>query len=214
VRKAATVTVRSDSKRGPARARHGGPPRIALYGDSVTSDYTDVAKPALEALGYAVEAHGTPGTGILDADECSGAAAAALRDREDPDIVIFENMGDYGGKEHPHCDPSVAYDTPAFFSEWHDVASKIASVLTAHGAQLRWMLVPQTKPNTRHDVIAHINPIISRIAPTVPRMATIDAFTAFGGDPPNCSLRDVLCLHLSPSGRALMTKLVVAAVSK
>ena len=54
------------------RVRRPGPPRVLLMGDSITASYQDETETLLARRGYQVIKAGRGGTGLLDADHCTG----------------------------------------------------------------------------------------------------------------------------------------------
>ena len=216
IRDTATVTIRDPYATYNRAGRQPGPPRVAIVGDSVTGNYEYFTKDVLENKGASILLHGEPATGILDANKCNGQWANSIL-AEDPDIVIFENIGNYN--YFPTCSPTVTQGSPAYYTQWQSNAQQNTTILTSRGAQFFWILNPsvsQYYDPSWWSEIPTLNNIYTSIANSTPNTHTIDAWGPFGGDPPNCSLRETdsaMCLHLNPSGQLLMTSLVNNALA-
>lgn len=220
-RATSTIELRDAQASYVRTGRRVGPPRIALVGDSVTANYQEIAKQQFESRGYVVYKHGLAGAGLQDAAWCKGQLANSVIANDDPDFVVFESMGNYG--KFAKCDGTVEYNTPSFISAWKTVTKQYDSIFTSKGAKLFWVIAPQVVTTDsglaeRNQVISAINGYYPSLAAANSRTYTIDAYTPFGGNPPNCSLRDHgvtssgYCLHLNISGEQLLTSLVTSAV--
>ena len=209
-RSTATITIRDDDSAPQRAGRVVGPPRVALVGDSITSQYALTTKAALEQLGYAVIVHAKPGQGILDAAWCEGAQAQWVRDNFDPDVVVFENIGNFGWFDK--CNPTVLRNSPEFFAGWRASAELHTSIFVEDGAAVWWILNPQVPPGALFDSIAGINQIYRDVAETGPNVELIDLYTPFGGDDSGCTMRSPDCTHLDDAGIALFRTAVVNAL--
>ncbi len=191
--------------------RTPGPARVALFGDSITAQYSLAAVPALQAQGYDVRARGVGGSGLLDASECQGQRATTTLTQDDPDIVILESTGNY--RFNPPCDPMVQFGTEAFYREWQRAAQQVTDILRSRGADVVWMLIPPAPAGSPREItVARINDIYRSIALRTPGVGIVDAFNPFGGKTFDASVRAADGVHLNASGVTLMASLVNRAV--
>jgi lysophospholipase L1-like esterase len=190
------------------RIRRPGPRRVLLVGDSITANYQDEAAAALRAKGYEVFTEGVYYTGLLDANQCHGDQARAQLGRDDPDIVIFENVGNYAGA--PKCSPAVDYGSEAFYRRWRTSARLSQRILLTARARFFWIVAPTVTYEARRLVVPKVNAIYRQIAGN--RAQLIDAWTAFGGSTYNAGYHQADGLHLNQSGQNRLAALVVSAI--
>ena len=205
-----TVEVRSDSIASTRSGRWPGPPRVALAGDSVVAEFTDYLKPELEAEGYAVFENAAPGSGILDANECTGQEATAIVQNEDPDIVMMDNFGNYGF--YPICNPAVIGMTPTFFADWKAAAINDTAIYTSKGASMYWLIGPDVSGPTWNTQIPINNTDYAQIAGDTPRVTAINSWTAFGANTPYATLRAADDAHLNAAGNTLIASIVAKVI--
>jgi Calx-beta domain len=219
IKSAGTVIIRDAQASHSRPGRLPGPPRVTFLGDSVGANLQEPSKVKFEERGWQVIKRSVPGSSILDASNCEGQLATTVLSQDDPDIVIFENIGNYGW--FTTCLPPLTYGSPEFLAKWQEVTELYTSMLTANGAQVFWLVnpsVPAATNQPRHDVIVAINEMYRNQPNLNPNAFTIEAWEPFGGDPPDCSLRtngistESYCVHLSPSGQALMANLIDSTV--
>jgi lysophospholipase L1-like esterase len=210
---ALVVTATPAGAANRAKVRKPGPLRVLLLGDSITVGYQGTAAAKLAAKGYQVTVAGVRGSSILDVNECRGKAARLLLKAVDPDVVVFENTGNYGLLTYlglPPCKPVLTKGSARFFAKWEKAAKVNQAALMRKGARFLWILNPTV--SAAHDpprtLIPTINAIYRRIAPPG---GVIDAWSAFGGSTYNAGLHTD-GLHLSAAGITKMSDLVVAAV--
>ena len=188
-----------------------GPARVALYGDSITAQYSATAVSVLQAQGYDVRARGLSATGLLDATECQGQRASAIVSQDDPDIVILEHIGNYAA--YPPCNPNLVYESEAFYAEWQRAAQRVTDTFRSRGADVVWMLSPPVRPGSaREPSLLRINDIYRTIALGTPGVGVVDAFNAFGGKTFDPTLRHADGVHLNASGITAMASLVQRGV--
>jgi predicted RNA-binding protein with TRAM domain len=207
-RRVGSLEVRGDGTAVSRPGRNGGPPRIALLGDSITSNYTDFIKPVLEAEGYAVMEDGIAGSGLLDANECQGQRATAIVATQDPDVTVFDNGGNYGF--FPECYPGITQS--ALFAAWNAAAVKDTDILTSKGGSVYWLIGPDfpspgygtAAPTLFGDYLA--------IAADTRNVYAIDAWAPFGGATENLALRAYDDVHLNVAGDQLMTSIIVSSI--
>ncbi len=195
------------------KVRKPGPLRVLLLGDSITVGYQGEAAAKLAAKGYQVTVAGVRGSSILDVNECRAKAAKILLKAVDPDVVVFENTGNYGLLTYlgiPPCKPVLTKGSAKFFAKWEKAAKVNQAALVKKGARFLWLLNPTVSAvhDPQRTLIPTINGIYRRIAPPG---GLIDAWTAFGGSTYNASLHTD-GLHLSAAGITKMSDLVVVAV--
>lgn len=220
-RSTSTIELRDSQATYSRTGRRSGPPRVALVGDSVTENYQEIAKQQLESRGYQVYKHGLAGAGLQDAAWCKGQLANTVVTNDDPDIVVFESMGNYG--KFAKCNSTISYNTPAFVSAWNSVAKQYDTIFTSKGATLYWVVAPQVPTSDpilaeRSQVITALNAYYPNLVAANSKSKLINAYQPFGANPPNCSLRDHgvtsagYCLHLNISGEQLLSNLVNSAI--
>jgi hypothetical protein len=205
-----TLTARGDAIVASRPGRLPGPPRIALVGDSITAGYTDYLKPLLEAEGYAVFENGVPGAGLMDADQCHGGVAAGIIASEDPDVVVADSVGNFGG--FPPCAGSPPVDTPAYFAAWQGAAVTNSSVFTSKGASLYWIIAPDSPLSPWGVRLVNTNAGYLAIAAHTPNVYAIDTWTPLGGTAPNLALRAPDTLHLSASGNQVVSSIITTSI--
>ena len=212
----ALVTVSGLSVAGATtqKARRPGPLRVLLVGDSITGNYGPVAAPLLRLKGYQVTIASIGGSGFLDADKCHGRYAKLLLKTVDPDVVVYQNKGNYNLLTKfgvPPCRPLLDYGSPPFYTRWERSARMSQKILTKHGARFIWILNPSVALNIDpgRQIVPHLNRIYSTLAPSG---GFVDAWTAFGGATYDPALHQPDGLHLNSAGSDLMANLVVAAV--
>lgn len=189
-----------------ADTRTPGPERVLLVGDSITINYQDVAAAELGARGYQVIRAGIAGASLLDADICNGAYAKDLLKMVDPDVVVFENNGNYANRRGvPVCRPTE-YGTDVWLRRWRNAAALNQRVLKRRGARFIWVEAPSVKMQPKAAVVPKLNSIYENLGDTA------DAWTEFGGETFDPSLR-YDGQHLNESGAELMTNVVVDAVA-
>ena len=209
IRRVGTLEVRGDDLASTRSGRVPGPPRVALVGDSITSNYTDYAKPVLEAEGYAVYEDVVAGSGLLDANECHGQEATSILTTQDPDVVVFDNVGNYGF--FPKCTPSTS-DPSTFYADWDAAAINDTDILTSKGASLYWLIGPGF-PVAGY---SYEDPVLDgfylAIAASTKNVYTIDTLDPFGPTTANLALRAPDEEHLNPAGDTLMTSVVTSSI--
>jgi lysophospholipase L1-like esterase len=182
-----------------------------LLGDSITEQYSLGAVPTLLAQGYDVRARGIGGTGLLDANECRGQRATATLTQDDPDIVILQNIGNYGF--NPACDPTMPFGTEAFYGAWHRAAQQVTDILRSRGGDVVWMLNPPVPAGSPWETsVLRFNDIYRFIALGTPGVGIVDAFNPFGGRTFDATVRAADGVHLNASGVTRMAALVNRAV--
>ncbi len=209
IRAIGTLEIRGDAAGTTRAGRQPGPPRVAIMGDSIASGYTDYLKPVLEAKGYAVAEYAVPKTGLLDYNQCQGQLASSVVTSLDPDIVIIEDVGNYG---YFPCTPSLIVGSPPFFTAWQAAALATTAALRSNGASVYWVLGPGTPVDHYSVTIPGTNTIYQQIASTTPNVYAIDAWTPFGGKEPDLTLRASDALHLDMAGDQLITSVIVSAI--
>src|SRR5579884_2644884 len=117
----------------------GAPTRVLVIGDSLTSESTPAFNGTAGDLGLELHAVGRFGSGLVDADGYWAHEVPRLVAGFDPDIVIVEFIGNYGLFG---VGPGISRDTPAFYAAWRAAAQGLEKTLTAHGAQVYWVLGP------------------------------------------------------------------------
>jgi hypothetical protein len=186
--------------------RQPGPDRVLLVGDSITVNYQDVAAAELGARGYQVIRAGIVGASLLDADICGGAYAKDLLKMVDPDVVVFENNGNYAARRGVAvCRPTV-YGSDVWLRRWRNAAALNQRILKRRGARFIWVQAPSVKMEPKAAVVPKLNSIYEKLGDTA------DAWTEFGGETFDPSLR-YDGQHLNESGAELMTDVVVDAVT-
>ncbi len=211
-----SVTLAAPTVAGAVKqkVRAPGPPRVLLVGDSLTGNYGPGAATQLRLRGYQVTVAYIGGSGLLDSDKCHGRYARRLLRTVQPDVVVYQNKGNYNLLTQagvPPCRPQLGYGTEAFYSRWERAAKQAQKILTKNGARFIWVLNPSVSlridPGAR--IVPRLNAIYSKLAPSG---GFVDAWTAFGGTTYDPSLHQADGLHLSAAGSELMANLVVAAV--
>jgi lysophospholipase L1-like esterase len=212
----ALVMVSAPSVAGATKQkiRRPGPLRVLLVGDSLTTNYGPVAAPRLRLLGYQVTIASTGGSGLLDADKCHGRYAKQLLKTVEPDVVVYQNKGNYNLLTPygvPPCRPLLDYGTPPFYNRWERAARQSQKILSRYGARFIWVLNPSVALNIDpgRQIVPHLNRIYSTLAPSG---GFVDAWTPFGGATYDPALHQPDGLHLSAAGSELMANLVVAAI--
>ena len=118
-------------------------------GDSITKSYQDEAAASLRAKGYVVTLEGFPGRSLLDVNMCKAGEAHGWLDLVDPDVVVFQAIGNYGlltAGGIPPCSPAVVSGSTAFFRKWKSAASLNQRTLTKRKARFLWILNPVDQP--------------------------------------------------------------------
>jgi lysophospholipase L1-like esterase len=160
--------------------RKPGPIRALLVGDSLTVSYQDAAAKKLATRGYQVTRAGVAESSILDTGACDGTVARALLASVDPDVVVFENNGNYGLRPGINpCAPRVKPGSKAFYRQWTTAARRNQKILTSRKAKFLWVLNPSVSHEPQRSMIPKINAIYRRLAGK--RIGLIDAWGAFGG---------------------------------
>lgn len=160
--------------------RKPGPVRVLLVGDSLTVSYQSATATKLATSGYLVTRAGVAQSSILDRGVCDGAAARALLASADPDVVVFENNGNYGLRPGINpCAPRVKPGSQAFYRQWMAAARRNQKILTSRNAKFLWVLSPSVSGAPKRPMIPKINSVYQRIAGK--RIGLIDAWDAFGG---------------------------------
>ncbi len=186
-----------------AEVRRPGPLRVLLVGDSITVNYQEAVAALLEPKGYEVIRHGIPGTGLLDANICRGQYALSLLKYVDPDVVVYENNGNYG--LYAPCQEYIEYGSVSFYRRWRKVASVTQRHLTRWGARFLWVEAPSVNFDPKREAVPRLNAIYRSIG------VTVDAWSSFGEATWDQSLRyDVQ--HLNAAGAQRVAGLVVQAV--
>lgn len=223
VRPRATVEVRDAQATYSRAGRRAGPPRIVLVGDSVTANYQEVAKRLLESRGFQVLKYGYPGKGLQDADWCKGQLANTIISNNDPDYIVFETMGNYDYSGFSKCDSTLLSNTEPYFTAMRSTVDLYQSIFTSKGAKMYWVQAPGVAINStltasRSATVEMLNSYYPIVAAAHSNTYVIDVHTPFGGNPPNCTLRDVgrspaaYCLHLNRSGENLFASTVNQAI--
>ena len=212
----ALATISGPSVVGAAKqkVRTPGPPRVLLVGDSLTGNYGPVAASQLRLRGYQVTISSLRGSGLLDANKCHGRYAKQLLKTVEPDIVVYQNKGNYNlltSLGVLPCRPLLSYGTPDFYVRWERAARQTQKILTKYGARFIWVLNPSVRSDidASGQIVPHLNRIYSKIAPPE---GLVDAWTSFGGATYDPALHQADGLHLNAAGSQLMANLVVAAV--
>jgi lysophospholipase L1-like esterase len=192
-----------------AQVRRPGPPRVLLIGDSITNNYEQEAVTLLSARGYQVIPFGIFGTGLLDANNCKGHFARDVMRYVDPDVVVVEYIGNYGGRVEfgvAPCEPMKPYGSKAWLRRWGNAAKNNYRAYGRRGARVFFVQVPSVNFSPKREVVPQINAIYRGLGGP-----TIDAWTAFGGAPFDQSLRKD-GQHLNQAGAEKMAALVAQAV--
>jgi hypothetical protein len=189
-----------------AETRQPGPQRVLLVGDSITVNYQDVAAAELGARGYQVIPAGIAGISLLDTDICGGAYARNLLKMVDPDVVVFENNGNYAVRRGVGVCRPTEYGTDVWLRRWKNAAAINQRVLKRKGARFIWVQAPSVRMQPKAAVVPKLNAIYDKLGDTA------DAWTEFGGETFDSSLR-YDGQHLNESGAELMTDVVVDAVT-
>jgi hypothetical protein len=125
--------------------------RVLCIGDSLTSGAAQAVISQFQAKGFDPEIHAIPGSGLLDTKVNWAEQARQLVAQFDPDVVIVEFIGDYGllGER-----PGVAPNSSQFFDQWASASQQLENDLTAHGAQVYWVLGPPVaQPGGEHELL-------------------------------------------------------------
>jgi hypothetical protein len=186
--------------------RKPGPLRVVLVGDSLTVNYQDEAVAMLAKRGYQVIPVGIGGLSLLDRTICSATWAREVRKMADPDIVVFESSGNYGNvPQLGMCTPRREYGSDGWLRRWRGAAMNNQRQFTRRGARMLWVEVPAVNYSPKREIIQPINAIYREVGETV------DAWTAFGGEKFDPSLRSD-AQHLNQRGSDLMAELVAKEV--
>ena len=121
----ATISGPSVAEAAKQKVRTPGPLRVLLVGDSLTGNYGPYAAAQLRLRGYQVTISSLGGSGLLDADKCHGRYAKRLLRTVEPDIVVYQNKGNYNlltSAGVPPCRPLLSYGTPKFYVRWEKAA--------------------------------------------------------------------------------------------
>jgi lysophospholipase L1-like esterase len=197
---------------GPAvrTGRKPGPVRVLLIGDSITVNYESAAAAALARRGYAVSQMGIAQSSLLDAGMCDGTYARSVVSFVDPDVVVFESIGNYGLQPGvPPCKPRVEPGSQEFFQQWRAASRRNQQILTSRGAEFLWVLGPSVAIERKRALVPKINEIYRSVAG--PRHGLIDGWNALGGAKFDPALR-YDGQHLNIAGSYKMATTIDSAV--
>lgn len=160
--------------------RRPGPVRVLLVGDSITVNYQRTVAAKLASKGYQVIPAGVAESSILDTGVCDGAYARSLLEYADPDVVVFENNGNYGLQPGlAPCAPRVTLGSKAFYRQWTEAARRNQKTLTSRHARFLWVLSPSVGTAPKRPMIPKLNAIYRHLA--AKGIGLVDAWSAFGG---------------------------------
>lgn len=207
---AGSLTVTDDDQpRGSGGT--GRPQRVALVGDSITSDYQFVAKRMLEHEGFSVYLGGDAGSGLLDRDWCSGRRAEEVLRDADPDLVVLQFIGNIGFR--PRCSNDPVDSPDDFEAAWNRAAREAIQSFRDDGAQLFVVTSPGVEYGAFATRIATTNAALTSAAKAPETRATvIDGFNDFGGERPDHGLRSSDLVHLNAAGADRLARLVVTSI--
>jgi hypothetical protein len=180
------------------KVRRPGPLRVLLVGDSNTVYYQSAAANALKAKGYEVAASGVSQTGLMDAALCKGKWAKAAAPWLDPDVVVFEYVGNYGFT--PKCFPKVQWESATWYKQWAKQAAKTQKPFTKRKARVLWVAMPPMLIAPWSRTVPRLNAIHRALGTPVVETWTSTAYSK-PGEP-----------HLTPAGYQLVADRVVAAI--
>ena len=194
--------------------RTPGPQRVLLVGDSITGNYAAVAAPALRLHGYQVTVAALGGTGLLDSDKCHGRYAKRLLKTVEPDIVVYQNKGNYNLLANfgvPPCKPLLQYASTAFYRRWARAAKQSQKILSKNGARFIWVLNPSVGLNIDPSggIVPRLNQIYSTLAPSGGFVDGLDPFSDATYDP---SLITPMGFTSAPADQVLANLVAVAKI--
>ena len=118
--------------------------KVLLIGDSIMQSAGPAVTGDLQHQGFQVRVEAYFGTGLLDTKFDWLERMRQLVAQYKPDIVVVEFVGNYGlfGTR-----PGIADMTPQFSAAWAAAAQQATDILSAHHAQVYWVLgPPMAKP--------------------------------------------------------------------
>jgi hypothetical protein len=181
-----------------AKVRRPGPLRVLLVGDSNTVGYQNAAANALAARGYQVVKAGVPLTGLMDTNYCKGRWAKPAAGFYDPDVVVFEYVGNYGYQ--PKCFEKVAWESATWYKQWAKQAAKMKKPFTKRKARILWVAMPPILVSPWSRTVPRLNAIHRTLGTPVVETWTSTTYSK-AGEP-----------HLTPSGYQALAERVVAAI--
>ena len=190
--------------------------RVLFVGDSITFGAQYELQTALAA--HDIETHfvGFPSTGLLTDQDLWTRSEQIIVSRWHPDIVVIEACCNYaeGSAEYRLPDGStVAPDTEQMYDLWTEAAQRAVRIGRSEGAQVRWVVMPDTGPGVapaKQTRIARFEAIAeAQGVPMIDWRTPLDVDGHYARtieqDGVEVPIRQLDDLHLTDSGDVLIT---------